>query len=168
MAQEDNCAVTISEAELDRIAAEATTQVFQKEQLDLEISTIMADFLSPTKEDREERRENNLLLELDDSSNDAADVTPKKSYSIFDKPTRKSPRRALKEVANNSTTKENKTNIRSKNKKLLDDDQMIIDAGQKNLTDLKTCPECDFVYNPGSKQDEESHNKNHFVAQKGR
>ena len=91
MAQEDNCAVTVSEAELDRIAAEATTQVFQKEQLDLEISTIMADFLSPTKEDREERRENNLLLELDDSSNDAAVVTSKKSYSIFDKPTRKSP-----------------------------------------------------------------------------
>ena len=127
----------------------------------------MANITSPTKEDREERRENNLQLELDDSSNDAFDVTPKKNYSIFDKkPTRKSPRKALKEVVANHDN--NKTNIRNKNKKILDDDQMIIDAGQKKLTDLKTCLECGFVYNPGNKQDEEAHNKNHFVAQKGK
>ena len=51
-------------------------------------------------------------------------------------------------------------------KKLVGDNQMIIDAGQK-LTDLENCLECGFHYNPGNKKDEEEHKKNHSIAQKG-
>ena len=44
---------------------------------------------------------------------------------------------------------------------------MIIDAGQK-LEEAKTCIDCSFVYNPGNKQDDDEHNKNHFIAQEGK
>ena len=46
---QDNNAVTISDAELERVAAETTTMVFQKQQLDLEISSLLASVQTPTK-----------------------------------------------------------------------------------------------------------------------
>jgi len=170
MSQEDNCAVTISDAELERVAAETTTMVFQKQQLDLEISSLLASVQTPTKEEKLENRsnvltENNLQLALEDEdSNDATEVqTPKKNFAIFDKENRSKPTLDLGEFG--SSSKENK--IRNGgSKKCVGDDQMIIDAGQK-LTDLKNCLECGFHYNPGNKKDEEEHKKNHSIAQKG-
>ena len=53
---QDNCAVTISDAELERVAAETTTMVFQKQQLDLEISSLLASVKTPTKEEKSENR----------------------------------------------------------------------------------------------------------------
>ena len=170
MSQEDNCAVTISDAELERVAAETTTMVFQKQQLDLEISSLLASVQTPTKEEKLENRsnvltENNLQLALEDEdSNDATEVqkTPK-NFAIFDKENRSKPTLDLGEFG--SSSKENK--IRNGgSKKLVGDNQMIIDAGQK-LTDLKNCLECGFHYNPGNKKDEEEHKKNHSIAQKG-
>ena len=172
MSQEDNCAVTISDAELERVAAETTTMVFQKQQLDLEISSLLASVQTPTKEEKLENRsnvltENNLQLALEDEdSNDATELvqTPKKNFAIFDKENRSKPTLDLGEFGS-SSSKENK--IRNGgSKKCVGDDQMIIDAGQK-LTDLKNCLECGFHYNPGNKKDEEEHKKNHSIAQKG-
>jgi len=170
---QDNCAVTISDAELERVAAETTTMVFQKQQLDLEISSLLASVKTPTKEEKSENRSTvnlteNLQLELeDDDSNEATEVqSPKKNFAIFDKSSRSKSsanRKILGEFG--SDIKENKA--RSCNKKTIDDNQMIIDAGQKSLTDMTNCVECSFVYNPGNKKDEEEHKKNHYVAQKG-
>ena len=73
---QDNC-VTVTDDELARVAAETTRQVFQKQQLDLEIGDILAHIKTPTKDEKEENRYHerggteNLQLALDDDdSND--------------------------------------------------------------------------------------------------
>ena len=134
MSQEDSCAVTISDAELERVAAETTTMVFQKQQLDLEISSLLASVQTPTKEEKLENRsnvltENNLQLALEDEdSNDATEVQTPKNFAIFDKENRSKPTLDLGEFG--SSSKENKVR-NGGSKKLVGDDQMIIDAGQK-------------------------------------
>ena len=74
---QDNC-VTVTDDELARVAAETTRQVFQKQQLDMEIGDILAHLKTPTKDEKEENRyqerngTENLQLALDDDdSNDA-------------------------------------------------------------------------------------------------
>ena len=70
---QDNC-VTVTDDELARVAAETTRQVFQKQQLDLEIGDILAQIKTPTKNEKEQNRgaTENLQLALDDEdSNDA-------------------------------------------------------------------------------------------------
>jgi len=170
---QDNC-VTVTDDELARVAAETTRQVFQKQQLDLEIGDILAHIKTPTKDEKEENRNHerggteNLQLALDDDDSNDGVGTPK-TFAIFDKSkpkttgTRRSPRKSLGQQFQ-SNPKEN--NVKNTNKKSLDKNQMIIDAGQK-LEEAKTCIDCSFVYNPGNKQDDDEHNKNHFIAQEG-
>ena len=44
--------------------------------------------------------------------------------------------------------------------KAIEEDQMIIDAGQK-LFGPKTCAVCNTVYHPGNKEDEDAHKIKH-------
>ena len=44
--------------------------------------------------------------------------------------------------------------------KAIEDDQMIIDAGQK-IFGPKTCAVCNTVYHPGNKEDEDAHKIKH-------
>ena len=79
-------------------------------------------------------------------------------------PLRRSPRKSLG-LEIQGMSKEN--NVKKTTKKSIDKNQMIIDAGQK-LVEVKSCTDCSFVYNPGNKQDDDAHDKNHFIAHQGK
>jgi len=154
-------------AENDRIAAQAvqellshSAQEMNDHNCSMEILKILQNIESPTKEEKNEKRINNLHLQLDEeNSNDSTPPPAKepsvKNFSIFDK----SQRKPLASVENTLKTKSNN----SGKVKVIEEDQMIIDAGQK-LFGPKTCAVCNTVYHPGNKEDEDAHKIKHDEA----
>ena len=164
---QDDHAMYVTDDELASISAKIAQEVMetpietvvQSENIGLQIQDILANLEPPTANEVKENRSSNnlqLVLDEDDSSNDAFETPTKKNFPIFDKNSRKNPKEVTPKASRNNNARKN-----------IDDDQMIIDAGQKSLTDVKTCLECSFVYNPGNKQDENEHEKIHNIAQEG-
>ena len=150
---EDTNAVTVTEDELARIAAESTQQLqdIQPYNVQDDINQVLSS-IQVTDEDRLENR-NTMSMQLvldDDDSNDALDE-PIKLAPIFDM--------AKNSASQGVKTRSPVTKIKTKTSKV-HADQMIIDAGQK-LIDPITCQECGHVYNPGQPEDDEAHQRVH-------
>jgi ribosomal protein S18 acetylase RimI-like enzyme len=134
----------------------------QKVQVDIigEIQGILANIVPPTESEVKENR-CNYELELEDSSNDgmidSKENTPQKLFPMFEHPGKKS--LASKE---NTPTKSS-IKLKTNNNKVMDDSQMIIDAGQKNIG-VETCVVCNFIYNPRNAQDERAHKAIHSTV----
>lgn len=164
---QDDYAMYVTDDELARVAQETVEELedlrhHEKSNLNLELHEILAKIDPPTEQEIKEKRNASgmLPLELEDESSNEAFETPTKAkfFPIFDKNRQVLPSTTSK---NNSPAK----NTRSQNQKL-DKDQMIIDAGQA-LTDLETCLECSFVYNPGNQEDDAEHSKYHSMSKQG-
>ena len=149
-------AVTVTDDELARIAAESTQQlqniiqepIFNvQDDIDRVLSNIQV-----TEEERQENRNTmSMQLVLDDDSNDAIVDEPIKLAPVFD---------MTKTNANQAKSRSALTKVKAKPSLKVHADQMIIDAGQK-LIDPIACQECTHVYNPGQPEDEEAHQKVH-------
>ena len=153
-AEEDH-AVTVTDEELAKIAAESTQQLqeLQPYSVQDEINQVLSS-IGVTEKDRLETRSTNTMeLVLDDDSNDGMEEP--KLAPIFDKAKRNNSQIKSKEATPTKKTK---------GKPVTDSDQMIIDAGQK-LFDPITCIECGHVYNPGQPEDEAAHQKVHEFFQ---
>merc|ERR1711981_1213635 len=137
-------------------------QITNDHNCSMEILKILQNIKSPTKEEENETRVSNFHLQLDeDNSNDTPTPPPVKepsvkNFSIFDKSQRKP-------LANVENTLKTKSNNSSGKVKAIEDDQMIIDAGQK-IFGPKTCAVCNTVYHPGNKEDEDAHKIKHDEA----
>lgn len=160
---QDDYAMYVTDDELARVAQETVEELedlrqHEKSNLNLELHEILAKIDPPTEQEIKEKRHvsNTLALELEDESSNEAFETPTKAkfFPVFDKN-----RQILPVSKNNSPAK----NTRSQK---LDKDQMIIDAGQ-SLTDLQTCLECSFVFNPGNQEDDAEHLKYHSLSKQG-
>jgi hypothetical protein len=175
---QDDYAMYVTDDELAKVAQETMQQleeigglsdITQEMQVQVdtsdEIKQILANIAPPTEAEMKENRCNPQVfqLELEDSSNDgimaSKENTPQKFFPVFEHPSRKP--LASKE---NTPTK-SKSSIKSKtnNNKEMDESQMIIDAGQKNIG-LETCVVCNFIYNPGNARDERAHKANHSMV----
>lgn len=130
-----------------------------------------ASLMSPTSEmcdltlslaiNSPKRAKLNITKLLENESNEknvfnkftSSDNNEKKYYSIFTSTSKM-----------DSSNKENattNTNLSNKKKwKTLPANQMILDAGQKRFG-LTQCPECEFVYNMGHPNEEQSHFNHH-------
>ena len=153
--EEDNdYQMLVSDAELERVAQETVQELesLRETNLDLELNEILSKINPPTQDEIKEKR--TLQLELDDDDEESNDSS--KFFPIFDK---------NRAISNKEKTPEKKT--QNKTKRGLEPGQMIIDAGQKSLTDVQTCVECGFVYNAGNQEDEIEHGKNHVLAKQG-
>ena len=151
-AEEDH-AVTVTDEELAKIAAESTQQL---QDIQDEMNQVLSNIVVTEKDRMETRSTNTMELVLDDDSNDAMVMEEPKIAPIFDMAKRNSSQIKSKGA---TPTKKNKGK-----QTVADSDQMIIDAGQK-LIDPVTCPECGHVYNPGQAEDEAAHQKVHDFFQ---
>ena len=149
-------AVTVTEDELARIAAESTQQlqdIIQEPIFNVQddIHQVLSN-IQVTEEERQENRNTmSMQLVLDDDSNDAIVDEPIKMAPVFD---------MAKINANQAKSRSPLTKVKAKPSLKVHADQMIIDAGQK-LIDPITCQDCGHVYNPGQPEDEEAHQKVH-------
>ena len=143
-----------------------------------EIREILASMAPPTADEVKANRgftTMDLDLELhDDSSNEAILESAKdktdtpvkaKLFPIFDKTNQlQNSTNRRKNNNSNSNTPNKKQIVGSSGKENsssnIDDSQMIIDAGQKNVG-LESCLQCNIVYNPKNAEDERAHRVQH-------
>ena len=153
-------------AEADKIAAETVQQLEEMGVVEFDwradLEKTLANIQPPTEDERNENRCTGLKLQLEDDENEptkkSTTNSPKKNFSIFDKPTT---RRALEPIHNTLTKKthETKKTITAKD----DESQMIIDAGQIDIAPT-TCNLCGTLYHPGNAEDEKIHKIKHDAA----
>ena len=113
-----------------------------------EIKKILASLQPPTEDEVKENR--SIQNVFDDG---AQPKSAKKLFPLFEK----SSSRKTSVPKQDQSTKENLKPSKFIN---TDEDQAIIDVGQKNL-DPESCLVCGFVYNPGNAEDEKAHNVHH-------
>ncbi len=167
---QDEYAVYVTDDELARVARETVDELQEldqkqsnKQNLDLEINEILSKISPPTVEEVQEKRQNQgLQLELiDDDDEDDQEVNEKTKYfAVFDKA---ASAKALNSLEQDASKTKNKAKLLGR----VAEDQMIIDAGQKDWTDITTCVQCSFVFNPRNAEDEEQHQVHHSLALQG-